>query len=253
MKLSRIILLFLSFCPFLCTAQEESDWETQISIKTQFPIQHALGIEFISPIGLSSYFGLGQLSRNYTVLATNALPAKDENQAERQRFIKDKMKNGSVFEVGMNYYFGKKRKLYSGVNIQFQHFTLPATPKELFEKYNFGDQLALQNDLDDLLDRPIVQNFFENTLLTPNVNPIQLGFLLGFSIKIGKSEKLFLNPELNYQINLYTKTKVSASNPIGNILVNNIINPTIKQGSEESFGTFKLPSISLKFVYRFSN
>jgi hypothetical protein len=92
-----------------------------------------------------------------------------------------------------------------------------------------------------------------NSKTNSNVNPIQLGFLLGFSIKIGKSEKLFLNPEVNYQINLYTKTKVSANNPIGNILVNNIINPTLKKGSEESFGTFKLPSLSLKLVYRFSN
>ena len=88
-----------------------------INFRSQFPIQHSIGLEFNTPIFLSTYIGFGQLSRSYLVIATDFLPDDDPAQATRKQFIKDKLKNGFVFELGTNYNFSRRRHFYAEIGI----------------------------------------------------------------------------------------------------------------------------------------
>ncbi|MEM6633579.1 MAG: hypothetical protein AAF694_28155 [Bacteroidota bacterium] len=125
---------------------------------------------------MSTYFSIGQLSQAYLVTATNFLPDDDPAQATRKQFIKDKLKNGLVLELGTYYYFTRRRHFSVGLSLQFQRFKLPATPMELVEKYDFGDtQLFLEDIQSQLEANSILQNFYDNSILEPVISPIQLG------------------------------------------------------------------------------
>lgn len=173
----RLLFLFVG-CLLIssqCNAQKGSVLEEKkpasldnayfaLSAKTQFPIQHALGIEFRDHSGFAFTLGLGQLSRAYTVAAIGFLPEEDENQELRKQFIEDKMKNGLVFEAGAFYYPRRFKDFYIGFNIQFQRFTLPATPQELVENYGFAEQID-QDQLSEALNSDVAQFFYENTII----------------------------------------------------------------------------------------
>ncbi|MEM8507237.1 MAG: hypothetical protein AAF717_05375 [Bacteroidota bacterium] len=217
--------------------------------KTQFPIQHALGIEYLLKGGLSFNFSLGQLSRAYTVTATNFLSAEDENQAQRKQFIEDKMKNGLVAEFGANFYPENFRDFYFGTHIQFQRFTLPATPEELVENYGFADQID-QNELEENLNNELVQLFYENTIIEPIVKPIQLGAMFGKKFSFSKIPNFLLMVELSYHFNLTTRTKFDSASLVGRVIVDAFIEPNFDASTVDSFGSFNLPSLAIRLQYR---
>lgn len=224
---------------------------TTINFKSQFPIQHAIGLEVNTPIFLSTYVGLGQLSRAYLVTATNFLPDSDPAQATRKRFIQDKLKNGFVLELGTHYHFSRRRNLYAGLNLQFQRFKLPATPMELVEEYDFGDSQDFLADIQSQLeDNPFLQDFYENTLLEPIIAPIQLGITVGKKVHFKKASKLFLDVEFSYQLNLSNRVRIQSESFLGQILVNNFISPILDEGSKDSFQSFNLPSLSVRLGYQ---
>ena len=238
--------LFL-FMHWGITAQEKSF--LALNAKTQFPIQHALGFEIITKKGLSFSFGIGQLSRGYTVAAMNFLKAENENDERRKQFIQDKMNNGLVVEFGSNYYPKNTKDFYFGVNLQLQRFTLPATTQELIENYGFADQIDQEN-LDDALENSLVEFFYENTIVEPIVKPVQLGLLVGKKFGFKKIPNLFLLAELNYQFNLNTNTTFDSPTVVGQIIVDSFIEPNFDPSTQESFEEFNLPSLSIKLQYR---
>ncbi len=222
-----------------------------INFKSQFPIQHAIGLEFNTPIFLSTYIGMGQLSRAYLVTATNFLPDDDPAQATRKQFIKDKLKNGFVLELGTHYYFSKQRNFYAGLNLQFQRFKLPATPMELVEEYDFGDTQGYLDDIQSQVESNIIlQDFYENAILEPIISPIQLGITLGKKFYFKKASRLFLDVEFSYQLNISNNVKIKSDSFIGQILVNNFITPILDEGSNDSFEGFNLPSLSFRLGYQ---
>jgi hypothetical protein len=222
-----------------------------INLKSQFPIQHAIGLEFNTPIYLSTYIGIGQLSRAYLVTATNFLPEDDPAQAIRKQFIKDKLKNGFVLELGTHYHFSRRRHFYAGLNLQFQRFTLPATPQELAEEYDFGDAQGFTDDIQSQLDdNAFLQNFYENTVIEPVIRPIQLGLTLGKKFYFKKASRLFLDVEFSYQFNISNNVKIKSESFIGQILLDNFIAPILDEGSNDSFQGFNLPSLSFRIGYQ---
>ena len=222
-----------------------------INFKSQFPIQHSIGLEFNTPIFLSTYIGFGQLSRSYLVIATDFLPDDDPAQATRKQFIKDKLKNGFVFELGTNYHFSSRRHFYAGLNLQFQRFTLPATPQELVEEYDFGDSQGFTDDIQSQLEgNDFLQNFYENTVIEPVILPIQLGITLGKKFYFKKATRLFLDVEFSYQLNLSNNVNIKSESFIGQILVDSFISPILDEGSNDSFKGFNLPSVSVRIGYQ---
>ena len=225
-----------------------------INLKSQFPIQHAIGLEFNTPIFLSTYFGIGQLSRAYWVTAINFLPDDNLAQATRKQFIKDKFKNGFVLELGTHYHFMRRRHFYAGLNLQFQRFALPATPMELVEEYDFGDTQGFSDDIQNQLEvNGFLRDFYENAILEPIVYPIQLGITLGKKFYFKKATRLFLDIEFSYQFNVSNNVHVKSESLIGQILVNNIITPILDEGSADSFKGFNLPALSLRLGYQLGN
>ena len=270
---SWLLAFVFSINPYFCAAQDyynqESDSievnSTSISrnksipsftfgIKSQFPVQHAIGIEFSSDIYLSGYVGLGILSRAYTLLAMEMLPKRNANEATRKQFLKDKMQNGSVFELGVHYHFVKWNDVYAGLNLQFQKFTLSATPQELVEKYDFGNSQGLGDDLQELLDEnERARYFYETTILKPVIRPVQLGITIGKRYSLKKVKRLSINTEFSYQFNITTNTSVESESLAGRLIVNQIINPILATGSSRSFDKFNPPTFTLRFTYQLGN
>ena len=224
--------------------------KTTLSIKSQFPIQQALGLEIMTPAFVSFYIGYGQFSRFYTVVALDALPNEREDQAARRQFIKDKLKNGRVLELGCYYHLVNKKGLYLGLNFQFQRFSMPSTPIELVEEYNFGDPDNFSEDIQDLIDNNgLVRSFYESTIIEPVVRPIQLSFMIGKRFRFKNTPRLGLHTELSYQFNLHTGTSVESPSLIGNILVNSFIDPILENRSDTSFDGFNLPTLAVRLSY----
>ena len=218
-----------------------------INFKSEFPIQHAIGLEINTPIFLSTYLGIGQLSRAYLVAATNFLPDDDPAQATRKRFIQDKLQNGFVLELGTQYHVWRRQKLYAGLNLQFQRFKLPATPKELVEEYDFGDTQGFLDDIQGQLeDSPFFQDFYENALLEPTIAPIQLGITVGKKFYFEKAPRLFLDVAFSYQLNISNRVRINSDSFIGQIIVDNFIAPILEEGSNDSFQAFNLPTLSVR-------
>jgi len=222
-----------------------------INLKSQFPIQQAIGLEFHTPIFLSTYIGIGQLSRAYLVAATNFLPDDDPAQATRKRFIQDKLQNGFVLELGTHYHFWRRQHLYVGLNLQFQRFKLPATPMELVEEYDFGDTQGFLEDIQDQLeDSPFLQDFYENALLEPTIAPIQLGITVGKKFYFKKAPRLFWDIEFSYQLNISNRVRIKSESFVGQIIVDNFIVPILDEGSNDSFQGFNLPTLSVRLGHQ---
>ncbi len=274
----RVLLLPFVFLSFTSLAQETRVWEIEkhdkymaekrrqdslnvlsrryvpafaASFKSQFPIQHGIGLEFNTPSMLSLYVGFGLLSRLYVTTATDFLPAEDENEAVRKQFIKDKMQNGFVFELGTHYHLMKWKDVYFGLNLQFQRYTLPATPQELVEQYDFGDTQGLGNDIQDQLDdNDFLQDFYENTEIIPTLRIVQVGFTVGKRFHFKRVPKLGLLAEFSYQVNLASSMKLNSKSSIGQIILDRFVSPILDEGTSESFGSFNLPTLTLRLNYQ---
>ena len=226
-------------------------WMVYLDLKAQFPVQNAVGLNLISPGRFSGYLGAGMLSRSYTVIALDLIQTKNENEEIRKQFIKDKLENGFVFELGGYYHFRKLKGFYAGLFLQFQRFTMSVTPKEMMENYDFGDTQGLSDDLQEILDNnEAAQSFYENTVLVPTVRPIQIGLLVGKSFQFRKIPRLAFCPELSYQMNLTTKSSIESDSFVGRIIVSQIISPILSSGSSANFKGFNVPGVTLKISYR---
>lgn len=232
------------------SAAKRASWKVHLDLKVQFPIQDAIGLGFISPGRLSGYMGFGMLSRAYTVTALDLIPAKNDNEKVRQQFIKDKLENGFVFELGGYYHFQRLKGFYTGFFLQFQRFTMSVTPQEMVENYDFGDTQGLSDNLQEILDNnEAAQSFYENTILVPTVRPIQVGLAVGKSFQLRKIPRLTICPELSYQMNLTTKSSIESDSFVGQIIVNQIISPILSSGSSANFKGFNVPGLTLKISY----
>ena len=221
-----------------------------INLKSQFPIQQAIGIEIMTSSFISLYAGIGQFSRFYTLVALDALPGDTEQQDSRRQFLKDKLQNGFVFELGSYYHLVERKGLYAGANIQFQRFSMPSTPVELVEEYNFGDPDNFNEDIQDLINNNnLVRQFYESTEIAPTVRPIQLSFLVGKRFRFKNAPKLAFQVEFSYLLNIHTGTSVESPSTIGRILVNRFIDPILDNRSNDSFDGFNLPSVSFRLSY----
>ncbi|CAG4999945.1 hypothetical protein DYBT9275_02350 [Dyadobacter sp. CECT 9275] len=221
-----------------------------VSLKSQFPIQQAIGVEVMTKTKLSGYLGFGQFSRFYTTVALNALPNKKVEQQMRRQFIKDKLRNGTVFEIGLAYHLPKRRKFYAGINFQNQNFTLPSTTKELIENYDFLDSQDRKDKILDMVDKNTrLQEFYETTEIISKVTLQRLGVTLGRRFGFRKIPRFGLHMELSGQWNIGSRTSIESSSFIGNVLVNQFAEPILREKTKESFSSFYLPSLTLRISY----
>lgn len=225
-----------------------------VYLKSQFPIQNAIGFEYCTSSRISGYAGFGQLSRAYMVIALDILPEGSEEEAVRKQFIKDNIQGGFDFEIGVNYHIAQWKDTYFGANIQFQRFKLKATPQELVEKYDFGDSLGFSDELLKVVNNnELAKSFYENTVIEPIFVPIQLGITVGKRFTFKNNRNLGLNIEASYQFNLSMKTSVESPSGTGKLIVDNFIEPIIVYGTSHSFRSFNLPSIAVKLNYQLGN
>ena len=92
-----------------------------------------------TPFFFSGHVGVGLLSSFYAKSALEFLPEEDETQLKRRELIQDRLKDGFVFEFGVQYHVLPWRNFYAGLNLQVQQFKVEATPRELAEEYYFCD------------------------------------------------------------------------------------------------------------------
>lgn len=222
-----------------------------LNLKTQFPIQHGFGVELITRNGLAFGIGIGQLSRAYTVTATNFLAAEDEAEEKRKDFIRDKMENGFVFELSSFYYLKNFRNFYVGANLQIQRFQLPATAQEFVENYGFATDEIFSEIQELTEDNEVIRAFYEETIIEATVKPIQLGFTVGKRFDFNRVKGLSLLTELSYHLNLNTRTTLDSPSLVGSIIVNSFIEPNLDPNTAESFGGFNLPSLAVRLQYQF--
>ncbi|WAC12482.1 hypothetical protein [Dyadobacter pollutisoli] len=221
-----------------------------VSLKSQFPIQQAIGLEVMTKMKLSGYFGFGQFSRFYTTVALNALPNKKVEQQMRRQFIKDNLRDGTVFEAGLAYHFPKRRKFYAGINFQNQHFTLPSTTQQLVENYDFLDSQDRKDKILDLVDKNArLREFYETTEIISKVTLQRLSITIGRRFGVRKIPRFGLHTELSGQWNMGSSTSIESSSRIGNVLVNQFAEPILQEKTKDSFSSFFLPSLTLKVSY----
>lgn len=220
-------------------------------VKTQFPIQHAFNIEINTPARISAYLGLGILSRGYTIFAMETLVANNTNEEVRKQFIQDKLQGTLLIELGTHFHLFKPRDLYFGLNLQFQRFSLPATPQELIENYDFGDSQGFSSNIEETLrDNSLASSFYENSIIRPTIRLMQLGFTIGKNFYFKKNERLSLGVELSYSVNIRQRVKVEADTRIEQLIVDQFISPILSEGTNVSFDNFNIPSLSLRLNYR---
>ncbi|MEM9932288.1 MAG: hypothetical protein AAF824_01695 [Bacteroidota bacterium] len=266
--LRQLLLLSCLFSSQLCWGQVEEDEKSAVildsliaskgqyvpafslSLKTQYPIQHAIGLEFMTRGKVSGYIGLGQLSRAYVATATELLPDQNANQEARKQFIQEELRNGFVFELGTHYHILKWRDVYVGLNLQFQRFSMVSTPQELVEEFDFGNSQGFAEDLQEAVEtNDLIRYFYEDTKVKAVLNPIQLGFTMGKRFRFKRRPRWSIHTEFSYQINLASRARLDSDDFIGQLIVNNFINPILDEGTEDSFGSFNLPSISIRLSY----
>ncbi len=265
-------LLVLSCCLMIFSAQaQEREWEIAkhkrrveeqkrldtlaimqnkyvpsvlLKLKTQFPVQHALDIEFVTEAKISVRASIGQFSRFYTLVALENLARQDENQDVSQDFFKDRLRNGLVIELGSNYFF-LKRGYYAGLNLQFQRFSLSGTLEELVENFDPNDTQGFGNDIQEQLEgNENLRNFYEQSTVYPTFSPVQMGFSLGKRFHFKKHPNLGLHFELGYSFNILPRVKVETGNPITQNIMDGSVNPLIQNSAAESFSSFHYPTIS---------
>ncbi|MDR6809632.1 hypothetical protein J2Y45_006710 [Dyadobacter sp. BE34] len=221
-----------------------------VSLKSQFPIQQAIGLEVMTKTKLSGYLGFGQFSRFYTTVALNALPNKKVEQQMRRRFIKDNLRNGTVFEAGLTYHLPRRRKFYAGINFQNQNFTLPSTTQQLVENYDFLDSQDRKDKIMDLIDKNArLREFYETAEIISKVSLQRLGITIGRRFGFMKIPRFGLHTELSGQWNMGSRTSIESSSLIGNVLVNQFAEPILREKTKDSFSSFFLPSLTLKVSY----
>lgn len=224
--------------------------KTMLGLKTQFPIQHALNLEMrVGNLPLSAQFGLGQFSRFYTLVALNTIDAKTEEAQVRKDFVKARLRNGSVIELGLMAHHIQKR-FYGGLNLQFQRSSLAATPEELVERFDLAGDSDLRGNIDSLVTKyQIVADFYSSTVVYPTIRPLQMGILAG-KIWRFKNPRLALHAELGYSFNLAAPIKIEGkSGFLVNLLLDSYVNPLVEGQSAKSFSSFRYPSLALRMSY----
>ncbi len=222
-----------------------------LRVKAQFPIQNAIDLRFNTKAHISGYIGIGQFSRAYVITALDFLPDDNPSQIARKQLLKDKLKNGFVLELGTAYHFVRLKDLYVGLSLQFQRFSLTATPQELVEEYDIGDNLDLLDDVLEFVEtNELAQAFYETVVVKPIIRPIQLGLTIGKTFHFSKVPRLSLNLELSYSRNVTTRTELTSDSFIGRIIIGSFVNPILDEGTEDSFDEFNLPTLSLGVNYQ---
>ena len=224
----------------------------KVNFKTQVPIQHGFAVEFITPIRMSAYVNVGIYSAAYTKMLINMVPDRNPNKSSVDNLINDRLKNGFVFEFGSHYYFRNPKNYYVGLNLQFQKFSVSATPYELIEVYDFGGDAVSEEQINETITNSTADFFYRNTIIEPIFKPIQLGFVAGRSFYFKRAPHLSISTELSYLLNIKTNFEVTSPSFIGRIVVSNLVNPELNFGSQENFNDYNLPTLTVKFNYYFN-
>ncbi|MEL7121039.1 MAG: hypothetical protein AAFO07_16420 [Bacteroidota bacterium] len=220
-------------------------------LKTQYPIQHGVGVEVATPFFFSGHIGVGQLSSFYVKSALEFLPQEDDAQVKRKKLIQDNLKDGFVFEFGTQYHLVKWRNLYVGLNLQVQKFTIHVTPQEVVEEYDFGNTQAYSEEVLGLVQNvPALNAFYKNATLVPSLTAIQLEAKLGKRIHFKNLKKLFLDIELSYQSNLSSRISIKTPSQTGDVLVERFVRPILDEGTENSFSSFAFPTVGVRLSYQ---
>lgn len=225
---------------------KDFSYPVDLYLKTQFPVQHALGLRFTHESGIELLGSFGIFSRSYTLIALEFLEDENSTENERQEFFKDRLRSGTVIEFGAGYFHFPSG--FSGsLTFQFQRFSISATSEELINNLDFGDELVDDSELQDALeDSETLEDFYYNETVYPTIRPIQLVLNIEKKFRFRKVPRISLSVAFSFSMNIATRTSIEANSTLGTIIMDNYVNPTLKQSSTESFGTFNLPSLTLQ-------
>lgn len=224
----------------------------RISVKSQFPLQQAIGIEVISQRKFSGYLGYGQYSRFYTRLMLDQLPGKSLSQQARRTFIKERVQNGRVIELAGWYTPPIRQRLYGGVSVQWQKLSLYSTPKELVEHFDPGNSNGYLDKIQHIVDNsPFLEKFYETEVVFPEIRPIQVGILIGKQFMLSRLPRLGLHLEMSYQFTVRTTASVEGGGTLAKFLMTNYVNPILQQKASESFSNFRYPTLAARVSYAF--
>ena len=230
----------------LAIISKEFTYPLHLYIKTQFPVQHALGLEFTHEKGIDIRASFGIFSRSYTLLALEFLEDENATENERQQFFKDRLNSGTVIELNAGY-FHLPTGLSGNISFQFQRFSISTTSYELLENLDYGDDIVDQSELDEALeDSETLEDFYYNETVYPTIRPIQLVINLEKRFRFSKAPRISLAMALSYSFNLTTRTSIEAKSSLGSYIMDNYVNPTLDQSTTQSFGSFNLPSITFQ-------
>ena len=220
-------------------------------LKTQYPIQHGVGVEVATPFFFSGHIGVGQLSSFYVKSALEFLPQDGDAQVKRKELIQDNLKDGFLFEFGTQYHILKWRNFYAGLNLQVQKFTINVTAQEVVEEYALGNTEGYSEEVLGLVQNvPALNAFYENATLAPSLTAIQVEAKLGKRIHFKNLKKLFLDIELSYQSNLSSRISIKTPSQTGDVLVERFVRPILDEGTEDSFSSFSFPTIGVRVSYQ---
>jgi len=224
----------------------------RISVKSQFPLQQAIGVEVISRKRLSGYLGYGQYSRFYTRLMLDQLPGKSLSQQARRTFIKERVQNGRVIELAGMYTPRVRQRLYGGLSLQFQRLSIYSTPQELVEHFDPSHSNGNYDKIQNLVDNtPFLKKFYETEVVYPEIRPIQVGILIGKQFVFSRLPRLGLHLEMSYQLTVQTTASVEGGGRLAQFLMTNYVNPILAQKAAESFSNFRYPTLALRVSYGF--
>ncbi|BDD11474.1 hypothetical protein FUAX_39060 (plasmid) [Fulvitalea axinellae] len=235
----------------LAIGKNEYMRNSQLFIKTEIPIQYAIGYQYAFKSGILLNGSIGVFSRTYATIAMDFMPSEDPAEKQRMDFFQANLYGGAVLEFGMGYQL-RKSGFLGLASIQFQRFGVRATAKELIDNL---DSEGSFNDLDDLEDRlsgsSLLSDFYYEDELRPVIKPTQFRISFGKMFRLKSVPRLSVTAFVSYNFNLSSSIKVETDSSIGSIILDNFVNPTLENSSGISFSQFQYPSLTFQFSYEF--
>lgn len=225
-------------------------YPSQFYLKTEFPIQTAIGYQFMTPVGLAFHGSVGLYPRAFTKVVLNLVP-DDRPNAQLTDFLEDRLRNGSVIELGTGYY-SLKSGFFGLLGLQFQQYSFSATLDELVETLDVGEQLSSNGtDFTEMLETsPTLSTFYYDETLYPTFRPLNLAVSGGKLFRFSAVPQFSVKLAIAYSFNLRTKFSVESSSPVGRLITSNVINPLLAENAQAS-NTVGLPTVSLTVCYQF--
>jgi hypothetical protein len=204
--MNRFILLFTAILCYFSGASQE----VRISLGTEFPLQHYIGINYQHNQKLSADLSFGIVDSPYNDELYDWIRVPSKHQA-RKDFLQALTDDGSVFGFGVNFHHNK---WYFGVHGQFIKLNASGSYDEILSSDLVQEEFTSEEKmvLDSVLT--ILRSPFGGLILNLNNRVSMETSLFQLGIKVGRrfqfnNPKLSMNVELGITANVNAKTKTT--------------------------------------------